>query len=153
MAFPSETGTKEFDLERAWSHARQWAGMVKLAASNVRTLSLAGTLTATNVLQLSNHLADAKVEFARVSSVPGIGAYAQEQVANPALNIATEFTGMTNAIDGTIGWIVANFPKDGGGFLLAQTILASGRQQDRVFTAVATAGFRTQLDALISAID
>lgn len=127
--------------------------MVKLNAQNVRTLSAAGTLTSSNVLQLSQFLADSKVEFQRVSSVPGLAAYAQNQVNDPLLDIALEFTNMVNALDATIGWIVANFPKDAGGFLLAQTILANGRPQDRVFTVAATATFRTQLDALIAAID
>jgi hypothetical protein len=153
MAFPSATGSKEFDLERAWAHARQYAGMVKANAQNVRALSLAGTLPSANVLALVSFLADAKIEFARVSSVPGLAAYARAQVDDPALDIAAEFTNMVSTLDGTIGWIVTNFPKDAGGFLLAQTILASGRTQDRIFTAAATATLRTQLDALIAAIN
>lgn len=153
MAFPSNTGTKDFDLQRAWDHARSWAGIIKREASNARAMSAAGTLASVHVLAIASALGDAKIEFARVSSVPGLAAYAQAQVSDPALNIVAEFSNMTAAIDATIGWIVTNFPKDAGGFLLAQTILASGRTQDRVFTAAATETFRTQLDALIATID
>lgn len=153
MAFPSANGTKEFDLERAWAHSRQVAGAVKRESQNVRAMSAAGTLPSSSVLGLVSFLADAKIEFARVSSVPGLAAYARAQIDDPAMDIAVEFTNMVSALDGTISWIVTNFPKDTGGFLLAQIILPSGRTQDRIFTAAATATFRTQLDSLIAAIN
>lgn len=153
MAFPSSFGTKLNDLAAAWNGARQWSGLVKQRAQAVRSLSLAGTLGASNILEFSTLLADAKVALQTYAAVPGIGAYAQEQVSDPALNVATEFTTMVSAIDGCTAWIVANFPKDGSGFLLAATLAATGRQVDRLFAAAATATFRTQLDALIATID
>ena len=55
------------------------------------------------------------------------------------------------AIDGVTAWIVANFPKDGSGFLLAQTWGANA-PADRVFTPAQLAAFRTQLDSLIATI-
>ena len=153
MAFPSDIGTKADDLTIAWGRARQFASSTKRDAQNVRALSVAGTLAASNVLDFATRLADARFEMQKSAAVPGIGEYARSQINDPAINIAAEFTAMVNAIDACIAWVVANFPKDAGGFLLAKTIGADGRTIDRVFTAGSTATLRTQLDALIATID
>jgi hypothetical protein len=153
MAFPSDLGTKSDDLTRAWARARSFAGAIKRDATNLKTLAAAGTAGASDILAFSVRLADAKAELAKSAAVPGIAAYAQEQINDPTLNVEAAFADMATAIDGCIAWIVANFPKDVGGFLLAQTIAADGRPADRVFTAAGTATLRTQLDALITTID
>ena len=153
MAFPSDLGTKADDLTRAWARARQFAGAIKRDATNIKTLSAAGTAGASDILSFSVRLADAKAELAKSAAVPGIAAYAQAQINDPAFDVAAAFTAMRDGIDACTAWVVANFPKDGGGFLLAQTIAADGRPADRVFSAAGTATLRTQLDALIATID
>jgi hypothetical protein len=153
MAFPSTTGSKRDDLQTAWGTVRSLAAAVKAEAQNIRTLSAAGTLGAANLLHLVTFLADVKSENQRLAAVPGLQAYAQSQVNNTGLDLAAEFTAMRTQLDATTAWVVANFPKDANGFLLAQTIGADGRQVDRVFTAAQTAALRTVLDALIATID
>lgn len=153
MAFPSDIGTKQDDLTRAWRAARSWAGSIKGRAQGLRAASAGGTATSGMILDFATYLADAKVELQKAAAVPGIAAYAQAQLNDPALNIAAEFTAMTTQIDACRDWIIANFPKDGNGWILAVTFQADGRQVNRVFTVGATSGLRSALDALLAAID
>jgi hypothetical protein len=153
VTFPSNTGTKSDDLAGAWELARRTAGGMKSVAQSTRNQSAASTLTGSSIINVTAGFAAAKTILQRVAAVPGIGAYAQNQVNDPTLVIGTEFTAMVNALTSCIDWVVANYPKDGSGFLLVQTILPSGLTQERIFTAAATAGLRVQLDALIAAID
>lgn len=152
MAFPSSVG-RPYILSNAWENARQFAGQLKTAAQNLRTASAAGLVSATDILNFQVQLADAKAQFAVYSAVPGLAAYAQAQVNDGSLNVATSFSTMVAQIDVCTGWVVTNFPKDGNGFLLAQTFDNSGRPSDRTFSTVSLAAFRTQLDALIATID
>lgn len=153
MAFPSDIGTKQDDLTRAWRSARSWAGGVKQRAQTLSDQSAAGIATSSQILEFATFLAEAKVQLTIARNVPGIGAYAKSQVDDPALDIAAEFTAMVTALDNTTAWVVANFPKDGNGWLLAQTMLTTGRTTDRVFSAAGTATLRTVLDALIATIN
>src|SRR5437879_137303 len=137
MAFPSLGGTRQNDCAETWVRARILARRVKDTAQSVRDLSAAGTLAASSVLSFATLLADMKVEFNNAAAVQGIGAYAQSQINDPSFNVATSFSGMLSAMDSVTAWIIANFPKDGSGFLLGATFNAdnSGRQIDRTFSA------------------
>lgn len=152
MAFPSSSGTKPDTLESAWALARGLAATLKVRAQSLVSRSNAGPIPASDITQFSAWMADARSQFARIAAIPGIGAYAQEQVGDPALNVAAEFSAMTTAIDNTRAWIVANFPASGG-FLLASSFDANGRVVERTFDTASLAGFRTQLAALIATID
>jgi hypothetical protein len=153
MAFPSSVGTKSDSLADAWERARAVASSVKQQAQNLNALSLAGPVAGPSIIRFCGDLADARDVFTRLAAVPGLGAYAQEQVADPALNVANEFNAMVAAIDATRTWITANFPKDAGSYLLAVSFDANGRTVERTFDSAALAGFRTQLAALIATID
>jgi hypothetical protein len=89
-------------------------------------------------------------QFDAYAAVPGLATYAQAQTGNA--NIAADYTTMRAAIVAARDWVVTNFPKSGG-FLLAQNILASGRQTLRVFTSAETAALQTLLNTLIATID
>jgi len=131
---------------------RGTAGTVKSRAQSLRSLSAAGNVSASQILDLTTLLADAKVRFTAAAAVSSLGAYAQAQVGNPSLNVAAEFTAMVAQIDATIAWCFTNLPNDGT-YLLAVTMTADGRYSWRTFTPATTAGLRTQLDALIDTID
>jgi hypothetical protein len=153
MAFPSSVGTKADSLADAWERARAVAASVKQSAQNLNALSLAGPVAGPSIIRFCGDLADARDVFTRLAAVPGLGAYAQEQVADPALDIAASFNAMVSAIDATRSWITTNFPKDGGGYLLALQFNGQGRTIERTFDTATLAGFRTQLAALIATID
>jgi hypothetical protein len=153
MAFPSSNGSIQISLAEAWADARSVAANIKSRAQQVSSAAAAGTLTGDAALSLSQYLADAKVQLQRDAAVSGISAYAQNQVGDPALNVAAEFTNMLTQIDAVTAWIVANFPKDGTGRLLHQTITAAGRPVSAPFAAAQTVGLRTALDGLIASIN
>jgi hypothetical protein len=151
VSFPSETGGRA-SLAFVWERALSLSARVKMSAQQIRAVSLNNTLTGQQVIEFSAYLADAKTKFQAVAATPGIAAFAQEQISDPAFNVATEFQAMVAGIDSTVAWIAANMPA-ASGYLQVITLNANGTYTWRVFTAAATAGFRTQLDALIATID
>jgi hypothetical protein len=152
MAFPSTVGTKPDTLANAWEGSRQVAGAIKTHAQTLRAQSLAGPVSSSSLLGFLVAVAEAKTRLNVYSAVPGLAAYAQEQVDDPTLNIAAEFGALVDALDDIRDWGIANFPASGG-YLLAVQFTADGRTTDRQFSTAALATFRTQLDALIATID
>ncbi len=155
MAFPSSGGTHQDDLLFLWRQARVVTRQIKDQASSLRATSAVGSLQANSILGFSAFLYSMRVQLQAAASAVGMNAFAQNQIGDATINIATEFTAMLTQIDSVIAWIIANFPKDGNGFLLAQTFNAdnSGRTVDRPFTTIQMAGFRAVLDGLVASID
>lgn len=155
MAFPSNIGTVPRDLSSMWTSARETSGQVKLSATSMRSACLAGNVGSTSILDFITDLFSKRTMLAASAAVPGIAAYAQQQINNPGMVVATEFNTMMAAIDACLAWTLANFPKDGNGFLLGWTFQGdgSGRLVDRQFAPAETAAFRTALDTLIASIN
>ena len=81
------------------------------------------------------------------AATPGLAAYAKDQENDQSYDVVAEFNVMRAAIVATEDWIVINMPA---------TIAVSSSTSDIVladFSPGAMAGLRTQLDALIAAID
>jgi hypothetical protein len=148
MAFPSQT-----DAATAWQVIRNTASTIKVRSTGLNTLSLAGNVGSSALLEYLDWLLDRRADLAAYAATPGLAVYAQDQVNNPSLNITTEFNSMTAAIDNLRTWMTTNFPKDGSGFLLAHTFDGAGRKVDRLFSTAALATFRTNLQAVIATID
>ena len=148
MAFPSAVDS----LSRALTDVQNTARSLKSYALSVKAATLAGPVSANLIIELFLRLVEAKAKFAATAAVPGIGQYAKDQFGNQGLNIATEFTAMTGAVDSIGSWIMTNMPKDGDGYLLKDKLTASGVDV-RTFSTAATAGLRTQLDSLLATIN
>lgn len=146
MAYP--TGMLSLKLE----DIDQKMLALKTYAQRLKDESNAGTLPSTLILIVYEALRADRAQLVTAASATGMATFAQEQKGNASLDVVAEFNGVIAAIDNVTSWINSNFPKDGSGFLLAQTLGANGRV-DRVFTAAATAGLRTQLDALLATIN
>jgi hypothetical protein len=147
MAFPSQT-----DAATAWQVIRSTAAAIKVRSVGLNTLSLAGSVGSSALLDYLQWLLDRRADLAAYAATPGLAVYAQDQVNNPSLNITTEFNAMTAAIDNLRAWMTTNFPKNGGGFLLSHTFDGAGRLVDRLFTTGDLATFRTELQAVIATI-
>ena len=145
MAYP--TGMLSLTLEEIDRRAVD----VKGYCTRTRDTLGAGNTPATTIFDLFIRLKSDRAAFAAATSVSGLAAYARAQKNDENLDVVTEFGEMLAAIDDVTAWISTNFPKDANGYLLAQTWGASG-PVDRTFTPAATAGLRTQLDALIATI-
>lgn len=125
---------------------------VKGLTSAINTAATAGFISSSSIFAYYARLKAERNRLNTLQSKPGLAAYAQSQYNNGALNIAAEFTLMFNAIDATLAWIETNLPKDGNGFLLISTLGTNG-PVDRQFSQAETAGFRTQLAALLATIN
>lgn len=97
-------------------------------------------------------LAGALTVFNAVASIPNVAAYAQAQEDDDQYDVAAEFVAMVGAIEDAIAWIATNIPKDGGGFAAIQTWNANGTITERSFSAAATAGLVTELQAVTATI-
>lgn len=86
-------------------------------------------------------------------TIPGIAAYAQAQLNDPALDVAAEFTAVVDAIETLRVWIVANFPVGAGGALLYHTLNEStGELVNMQFTIAQLATFRSEAAVLLATI-
>jgi hypothetical protein len=151
MPFPT-TNTRR-SLASALDRAQAQAGSIKAIAANNRTAMAAGPVTSGQLISLLDNLVGAKGVLSEAASLPGIGAYAEDQLGDATDDIAAEFTAMMDAIDAAGAWIITNFPKDGSGYLLAETLTAQGAHVERAFTSAQTAALRTLLTALEATID
>ena len=145
MAYPTWT------LSRVLEQLDERVARVKVSADAVRTESLAGPMASGRILGLYTQFRADHADITSLTTTPGLGAYAQQQKNNAALDVVAEFNTMLAALTNVTNWIANNFPKDANGFLLAQTLGAT-RPTDRTFTTAELATFRTQLDALIATI-
>ena len=145
MAYP--TGMLSLTLQDIDRRAASLKAYCQRASDSM----LAGNIGSATVFDLFIRLKGDRAVFSAAASVPGLADYAKIQKNSPNLDVVAEFTSMLSAIDGVTTWISTNFPKDGSGFLLAQTWGANG-PVDRTFAPAVTAGLRTQLATLIGSI-
>lgn len=150
MTFPSSYGTTA-SLQKAWEIATDAAATIKQCAQSLNTQSNAGAVGASYLVNSLVLLANHRDLLTAAAAVPGISAYAQSQSGNT--DIASDFNAVLAALDAARDWVIANFPKDGGGFLLERTFAADGRWTERQFTTAALAPLRALLQTLISTID
>jgi len=148
MAFPSTADP----LSRALLDVQNTARQLETYAQSLKDASSAGPISANQIIDFYLSLVTAKARFAAAAAVPGLAQYAKDQFNNPGLNIAAEFTAMTNAVDACGTWINGNVPKDGSGYLLKDKLTAGGVDV-RTFSSAATVGLRTQIDSLIATIN
>ena len=146
MAYP--TGLLSIVLEDIDRRLTRLKSQVQL----VRTASAASDLASARIFDLFRQLKQERTGLSTAGATSGLAQYARDQKTPFAGDVVAEFTAVIAAIDGVTDWILANFPTDGSGFLLAQTWGPSG-PVDRLFTPAALAGFRAQLDTLLATIN
>lgn len=152
MTFPSTIGTKQENLAQAWYIARLTASDLKTESQNIYNATASDT-RADIIISYATRLADIRDRLAASSGVSGIAAYAQAQIDDDQIDIVTEFQNMIDAIDTTVTWIVANFPKDGSDYLLEKKFNANGRTTARLLTVAQLATLRTLVSSIIATID
>lgn len=153
MALPSNSGSKADLPAQAWDAIRNIAGQVKVNSANLRNDSAAGDVAADRVVRYVALLAEAISNLPRWTQVPGLLPYVREQLDAPTFDIVSEYNAMLAQIVACRDWIIANFPKDGAGYLLYHQFNAGGRVDVRQLTTAQLAGLRAQLDNLIATID
>lgn len=147
MAFRATQATQAQGLMMAM----QQAAWIKQQAQGAVTM-LAGNVTANQVFQIVDNLRSPLQIFSQVAAIPGIAAYAQAQFNDPTYDVAAEFTAMVNAVQAVVDWVVANFPKDAGGFVEAYTLAANGDRTSATFTPAQTSGLTAAINTVITSI-
>lgn len=148
MAFPTINTRR--NLASGLEQAQEQALSLKTLAAYHKAQMAAGPVTSGALLALLANLKGAKGIFTESAGLAGMDAFAQGQLG---AGVASDFTAMMNAIDAAGSWIITNFPKDGSGYLLSETMNGTGDRTERLFTSAQTAGLRTLLDTLISTIN
>jgi hypothetical protein len=152
MAFPALNGTTfPFTLDAAWAGARNTAAQIKAQCTALNAQIAAGPVSSQVIINNLSFFATLNTQLTAYAAVPGLAAYAQQQVNNPSLDVAGAFTTMQAALVATGNWIVTNFPTDSSGFLQA-TQFSNGQVQWANFTSAQLAGLVTQLNALSATI-
>jgi hypothetical protein len=154
MPFPAFEGVVQTDVSRAWNSARVAARNVRDRAVTLNALALNPGAGSSVIKGYATYLADARLTLMGAANTGGIVEYARLQINNPARDVTVEFNTMVAAMDAVVSWIITNFPKGTGSFLLAETFATdnSGRTQDRLFTPADLAALRPLLDTLIASI-
>lgn len=146
MAYPTQT------LDRVVEDIDRLAANIKQYAIRRNADMVAGNVGSTTIFDVAINIRSARNELSAMAAVVGIAARAATLKGLTQAEVQTSFNAMLSAMGAIVAWVAANFPKDANGFLLSQTLGADG-PIDRQFTPTQTATFRTQLDALIAAID
>jgi hypothetical protein len=147
MSFPSSGAT----LADKWARIQSDAARLK---SRSATLVAASQITRREALEYQNALLDIRADLETLTAGAasnGLQAYAQAQVNDPSLNIATEYTTMRNALDALTAWLVTNFPNTTGE--LRVYTFVSSRVTDVQLTAGELTAYKAQLNGLIATIN
>lgn len=148
MAFIASQITLRQGLEAAMSQA--------LAAKNIAQATVSDLSSTRDANYIFARVDDFRGRLAALQSaaaIPGMAAYAQQQLNNGTYDVVTEFNTMISALQAVIAWVVNNFPKEVDGFLKDTTAInADGSRTAASFTSVQTAGWITQLNAFIATV-
>lgn len=151
--FPSTSGSNAISLDVALQEAMSVAAQVKQAAQTLAN-NATGTLGADKIVWWPVYLSTQNSLLSSYAAVPGIAAYAQTQLGNATLNIATAYAAMQSALQATITWITTNFPADTNGNLLYTQYGSGGSVLTYTqFSASELTGLVTVLNALIATIN
>lgn len=153
MPFPATNGTAApIGLDAAWSGARNTASQIQAQAVSLSAQIAAGPVSAAVIIAALSFLTPLNAQLTTYAAVPGIAAYAQTQVNNESLNVATAFSAMQSALVAVVNWILSNYPVDSSGYLQDRQFI-SGQVAWSVFTTAQLAGLATLLAALSATID
>ena len=153
MAYPLSTKSLRQWFEQMESQMSQ----IKVQAQAQNTASAAGTLSMASVFAFYNLLKASHIFFTQAAAVPGIGAYIKSQKQDVVADPVAEAQGVQSAVANAITWLNTNTPEGTFGvqtYKLAYRFPADNTTAASLltFTAGQTAGYRTQLTALIATI-
>lgn len=150
MGFPSINTAPT--LDESWREARLLASQIKQNAQDNVTAAATG-INGRSLIGLSAYMADQYARLGILAAIPNLAAYAQTQVSNPSLDVASAFNTMRTAMVNVVSWIMTNFPKDASSNLLYQQFTGDGHTTYTTFTSGQLAPLVTLLNALIATID
>lgn len=114
---------------------------------------LGANVSANAVISCLVRMADSIAVWDRVSAVPGIVAYAQNEENDVLYDVAAEFTTMRTETIGVRDWILTNFPTAVSGEIIKDTLEVDGSITVRQFGSAETVGLQTALGQLVATIE
>lgn len=140
MAFIAST----LSLQVGFNTAQSTAATQKIYMQTW-AVKLASNVDALFALEMLNNLSRAISTFNSVSSLPGLPAYAQQQVGNSTYDVSTEFTTMVNALIAIQTWLKTNIPA-------GAVSIVNGVLTGTSYTPAQTAGLLVLVNAAIATI-
>ncbi len=141
-------------VARAFNNADSTVVRLRALAGALDAQMASGPVPARTILEdLLEELRSSRVTLISSRDTSGILDYARDQFGDATIDLPAEFLALLAAIDMVIAWIVVNFPVGTGGFIQQHILAADGSMTDRSFSSGQTAGLRTELQALVAAIE
>ena len=106
---------------------------------------LTGNITALDATSWVANLNNVIGQFNTIAALPGLAAYAQEQVGSVSYDIVGAFTAMVTALTAILNWLKTNIPPN------AITI-TNGVEVGAVYAPATTSSLKTLVDAAIATI-
>jgi hypothetical protein len=131
----------------AYRSALDTCTQLKKYCQDVRDLMAAGPISGNLAIELHERLIRDRATLNAVSAVTGIAAYAQSQEGDGTYNVATEFAAVVAAIESVRDWLITNVNTT------SWVTFSTAGVSTKTFSSAATAGARTQLDALVATIE
>lgn len=145
MPFPTAAGKAM--LAEALRHAQTLAAAVKRDATTQRDRAIVDGLSWTDVIHFHDDLEGYRARLAQRAATPGLAAYAQEQFADPNLDIVTDYNNMHSEIVATRDWLQINIPMGTPGSFVNNVFTPTH------YPPAALSAYVTQLNQLIATID
>ena len=139
-------------LGQEYQAAQREASSLRSFASNFQSQLAAGDMSANAVISALVRMAQSIAVWDRVSAVPGLVAYAQNEENDGTYDVAAEFTAMRTETIGVRDWILTNFPTAVSGEIIKDTLENDGSITVRRFTPAETVGLQSALGLLVATI-
>jgi len=140
MAFIASQITLQKGLEEALNFAVQ-----EKAILNNWNAQLAGNITGIDAMNMLANLGRVLEVFNRVSILPGLAVYAQQQFGNDTYDVAAEFTAMVTALTAIQTWLKTNIPANA-------VSIVNGTLTGTTYTPAQTAELKTLVIAAAATI-
>lgn len=106
---------------------------------------LASDITALDAVEIVSSVTRAVSAMDTTAALPGLTEYARTQFANPAYNVAAEYTSMKNALVAISTWIKSNIPAN-------SITISNGVPVGATFAPAATAPLKALVVAAMATI-
>lgn len=136
----------------AYADIRRQAVATKAFLATNRALLVAPTSSANVPIAVIRHLSDVIPRLDALAVTPGLPQYAKDQHSNQSYDVVAQYNAMKTLMVSVRDTLITMFPKDANGFLLYQTLNASGVLVTRTFAAAQVAPAVVAIDALIASI-
>jgi len=147
MAFPTTPS-----LASEYEEIKRNAADIKRKCAAASAAMATGPYNSTYMKELLDRLKVVDARFAGYSKNGALVAYAKQMENDESLDLQQEFRDMRAAIQAAGKWIIDNYPKDEGGYILDVSMDAQGNRAERTFSAAATTDLRPLLDAIVASI-